>query len=379
MGKSTDIISVFTRGNQEMFHSAFLAWLMDKDAPHGIGQIFLQRLLSRFPKISVLEPSTDYEVFTEYRDSHGRYDILVREQNSCGGKGIVFENKVKSFGSLPQLDRYKEGPYAVAVIALLKETLDPEIEGGEYPVIEYATIRDILGTLLLSPDDNPYHFIIKEYAAHLGRTLGVFDKLRDFMYGNIQLPAFLADIETPIRETTLTDNDIRTFNYFYYYNFSRYLIGQGQDLVFGSLGYNEAGETKRNTRWISEKNMQGPPYMEALIFTPFEEKQAWRMHPCFEPLYSANRFVLAPRLELWLDLSKMVTAFHYSTEAGRLMLGTWSDDLKQFLSENEPYKTQLKRLGSRNFHHEKLSLEDLPFPKMADRMRSMLSLLFLRT
>jgi PD-(D/E)XK nuclease superfamily protein len=40
-----NIIAVLSRGNQELFHSAFIAWLLDRDASHGLGGSFFRGLL----------------------------------------------------------------------------------------------------------------------------------------------------------------------------------------------------------------------------------------------------------------------------------------------------------------------------------------------
>ena len=84
---SDNIVSVLSRGNQEMFHSAMLAWLMDEGGSHGLGRAFLSGVFSS------LGVKTDgvQEVVTEHRGRHGRYDILLRDP-SKGDKTIVFEN-----------------------------------------------------------------------------------------------------------------------------------------------------------------------------------------------------------------------------------------------------------------------------------------------
>jgi hypothetical protein len=101
---ATNLVEIFNRGNQELFHSAFLAWLMDSRAQHGLGSQFLKGLLSRCEMSSLYDADSDYKVLPEYSDGRLRFDILLRpSQPASQRKGLVFENKVKSFGEHPQL------------------------------------------------------------------------------------------------------------------------------------------------------------------------------------------------------------------------------------------------------------------------------------
>lgn len=59
------------------------------------------------------------------------------------------------------------------------------------------------------------------------------------------------------------------------------------------------------------------------------------------------------------------------------MLGTWDDDLKEHLREHEPYRSNLRRVGACNFHRDSVMVSDLTFPKLADRIRSLLKAIFI--
>lgn len=379
MPKAGNLISVFARGNQELFHSSFLAWLMDADAPHGLGDAFLRGLLASLPFASAYPASASYDVITEHRDGRFRFDILLRPKNAANGRrGIVFENKVKSFGTHLQVDGYRAQGYDVVVLPLLRETLDEQTK-GDYPVVEYRKVHEILSTLPLD-ERIGCHFVVAQYRSYLHDTLLVFDKLRAFAAGDLPLHAFRQGLAEPLQGRTLSDNDIRTFNYFYYYNFAEYLKRNAPDLIFGTLGYGETEDSKANTRWLYEKNMSGIPFMEALIYQPFAAGPGWRMHRCFEPSYRAKPFCIAPRLEVWLALDRLVEQANDTTEVGNLMLGTWSEEIKQTMRDREPYKSTLTSLANkRNFHRESVLLRDLPFGRLADRLRRMLPLIFDRT
>lgn len=113
--------------------------------------------------------------------------------------------------------------------------------------------------------------------------------------------------------------------------------------------------------------------MEAILFKLFDLNSRWMMHSIFASL-EEKPFQIVLRLEVWLDPKRLAEA----QDLGKLMMGTWSDDLKRRLREIEPYRSQLKPAGPRNFHREIIHLHELPFDRLAERLRGMLGLLFQR-
>jgi PD-(D/E)XK nuclease superfamily protein len=368
-----NLINIFARGNQELFHSAFLAWLMDKRAQHGLGSQFLKGLLSRCGMTTLYDPEADYEVLTENSEGRLRFDILLRpRQSDAQKKGIVFENKVKSFGQHLQLQNYSDLGYEVVALALLPETLD-EDSRRKFPVVEYSHIRSILQGLPLVKE-NRYHFFVKEYLSYLTNTLETYDTLREYCKGDISFGVFRDRLSRAMADTVMRENDVRTFNFFYYENLRHYLEEKAPDLVFGNSDYKEAQDTNSNTRWISEKNMQGPPFMEAIIHAPFGPAR-FRMNKDFKALYCKKHFEIAPRIEMWLDLKRFAHAKDDSGEAGEIMLGFWQADVIKMLRERKPYKDRLNYLNNRrNLHVEDISLRDICFSSLADRLRGMLQI-----
>jgi hypothetical protein len=366
-----NLINIFARGNQELFHSAFLAWLMDRSAEHGLGTQFVQAMLTRSGLASLYKSDCDFDPLTEHSAGRLRFDILLRPRGPCNGRaGVVFENKVKSFGLHSQLQNYREAGYDVVALALLPETLDDDSKRA-FPLVPYSEIRDILKGLALE-DGNPYHFIIREYWSHLDATLTTYDALRMYCMAEISWATFKKQLSSALVDVTLRDNDIRTFTFFYYENFRRYLADYAPELVFGCLGYEEAKQQNSNTQWICQKNMQGPPFMESLIYGPFGPAGRFRMHQDFGGLYHQQPFEIAPRIELWLDLKRMTHAQDDSESAGSIMLGFWQEGIIQMLRG----MSALNCLGNRrNLHVEEVPARDIPFARMADRLRNMLRLL----
>ena len=139
-------------------------------AAHGLGPSFLRAVLQRLPASYSVGFSKEYEVRTEFRDGHSRFDILLLPAKPLPGrKGLVIENKVKSFGSHVQLDGYKEQGYNVAVFALLPETLDEDVR-AKYPVIEYKALREIIAATPLN-QHNGYEFFVSQYTEFLDHSV----------------------------------------------------------------------------------------------------------------------------------------------------------------------------------------------------------------
>jgi hypothetical protein len=102
------MVDIFRKGNQELFHSSMIAWLLDPNAEHGLGWRFLRRFADKLadkghPKLKeAIEFSPVGSVRTEAPFLKSRYDIELR----FGDVLVVVENKTKSIGEAPQLDRY---------------------------------------------------------------------------------------------------------------------------------------------------------------------------------------------------------------------------------------------------------------------------------
>ena len=156
-------------------------------------------------------------------------------------------------------------------------------------------------------------------------------------------------------------------------SFNKKLAANYPSLIFGAHDYGNEDDSP-NTRWIFRKDLQGPPYMESLIYRPFDTEMNFQMNSDFDKIYEKYPFIIAPRIELWLDLN-YIQKCDDSEEIGEIMLGSWTQELVTFFNEHEKYKSLFTRKGSRNFHYEKISVKELPFSKMADRLTKILSLI----
>jgi len=366
-----NLITVFARGNQELFHSAFIAWLLDERAPHSLGSSVLEEVLSL---LGIPVPNAGYTIKTEACDRNCRFDLLIQADGVPQlKKGLVFENKTKSVGQHLQLDRYRKQGYEVAVLALLPQNLD-ESSRDQFRVIEYRQIRDIVSGVLARrrADSSPYQFIIEEYIRYLSQVLGVFDTLDAYCRGKASIDNLIKSLSESAADVVATDNDVRTLNYFYYFEFERYLTRHHPELVFGKGNYEDHKKTGQNTRWIYEKNLKGPPYIESLVGDFSSGATRFRLHSALAAIHAEKSFTLAPRIEVWLDPVRLLAGGGEATIVGSLLLGSWDERVKKLFREQEPYRTALSRKGPRNDHGEALSLGDIRFAVMAARMKQVM-------
>ncbi len=253
-----NIIELFSKGNKELFHSAFLAWLLNKNENHDLGDYFISEILKLAKLDQKYNSSSNYNIVIEYVQNKMRFDIYIGTKEASNDiKGIVIENKIKSFGNEVQFKKYREKGYDVVGFALLGETLNIS---DKTPIIYYSDILNILKNIKYDKS-NHYHFLIREYIAYLQRILDSFDILKSYVDSKIGIKEFKEELQDCLKSISLKDNDVRTYDYYYYYNFAQYLKDNVKELIFGTDDYNN----KFNTRWIFKKNQQGPPYVECLI------------------------------------------------------------------------------------------------------------------
>lgn len=376
-------IDIFAKGNQELFHSAFLAWLMDDGAEHGLGDSFLtevvslvnkkrlevnkKRLAAGEPELPAYEVPSACSLKTEHPVKEGRLDVAVLAEDPKGGiLGLAFENKTKAFGGTPQLEKYERQGFHVAVLALLPETISREAR-DRYPVVTYHEVADLLAKYELSPVDH-HHFLVAEYLAFVRAETGVFGALRSFVDGETTA----GDLRRRWRELfegrTYGDNDVRTLDYFYFYLLVENISSGAAELILGSAEYND---DRANTRWIAKKNVQGPPYLEALLYRTTSDSGRFRLNADFAP-YMEPGGILAPRMEIWLN-PETVTG-DGDAVIGWLAVGAFGDTFRKDLDEHPRFRGRFKRRGQRHFHSEDLRLEDLRLDRMTERLRDILGL-----
>lgn len=371
---SDNIVSVLSRGNQEMFHSAMLAWLMDEGGSHGLGRAFLSGVFSS------LGVKTDgvQEVVTEHRGRHGRYDILLRDP-SKGDKTIVFENKTKSLGAHSQGARYAVEGATVLLLALLPEMFDEESRNA-WPLLSYRGIHDLLVRMELDPS-NGHQFVVAQYRDYLDAVLRPFELIQESANGGRPFDsAVLKELQSAISSASYNENDWRTLNYYYFAAFRDYLRSHAPDLVFGTRSW-DASEAGENMLWQAEKDRQGPPFMEAVLYAPDRLSTKWTLKSDIAARLRSSEGVtpLIPRLEL-SGLSGISNQLADPTvQVGRWALGVYGgvpQPLWDLLNSSEDYKGGVNGSRRRNFRFIPVTFQDLAFERMADLLRELLAYLY---
>jgi hypothetical protein len=168
------IIDVLRKGNQELFHSSVVAWLLDPAGEHGLGDGFLHafaRLVERHgnPRMrQALDAGTPVRIATEATARNSRYDIVVR----LGPVTVVVENKTKSLGDEPQFEKYGSGGDCVLVpLGLCPMSFSQAVHAG-YPVVTYAEVLSALDALPPAPPSD-FRVVVDHYRAYLRRELAV--------------------------------------------------------------------------------------------------------------------------------------------------------------------------------------------------------------
>lgn len=151
-----NIFEILQISNLEIRHSNFLAWLLNPDGSHGIGDIFLKRFLREIfsdEKVIGIDQfeieNLDYsniEVRREWRN----IDLLILFNDIV----ICIENKLYSKEGKDQLTRYKnivdsEFPeHRKAFVYLTPFGIQSISESQHYSFISYESIIDILRRIL---------------------------------------------------------------------------------------------------------------------------------------------------------------------------------------------------------------------------------------
>jgi len=374
-----NIISVLSRGNQELFHSAMIAWMLDEDAAHGLNRIFLENVLTRLHPENSKLVAGKYDVLTEYKGSRGRYDILLRDKADLR-ETMIFENKTKSLGYRSQAERYASGGADVALLALLPEMFDEESRHS-WPLLTYRDIYSILAEISLD-EMNGYQFVVAQYRDFLDEQLRPFELLKALAIGTESVHAdSLLELGGSISRLNYGDNDHRALYYAYFVWFRDYLRRHAPDLIFGTQGYGEAKEAGENMMWHPEKSLQGQAFMEAVLYQPKQMPDPWRLRADLEPhLFTpSGQIELIPRFELWGMGTLAEGNVDPEASVGNWLLGIYGGvpkDLWRFVQSQEPYASKLNGSSRRNFHYVPVRFTDLRFDRLEAKLRDLLGFAF---
>ena len=167
-----NLFRVLSIEHMEIKHSNILAWLLDPNENHNLGDLFL----SEFLKLLVQDEEKPFDIlfldpytFSVYREEsskkesskkESRMDILLisQEKNTEKGTIIVIENKIYSSESEGQLQKYKEGiekkyPHYKKIFVFLTPDGRDGVDENWLP-ISYQNIYEILEKILQTHKGN---------------------------------------------------------------------------------------------------------------------------------------------------------------------------------------------------------------------------------
>jgi hypothetical protein len=347
-----NIIQILKAGNQELFYSSLFAWLLDDKGEHGLKNQFSDWLLK---KIGLLN-SEILTIDSEQKMGAIRADIYVVTKD---GKKIIIENKTKSIGKIKQLNDYSKYADFVVPFAFVQENFS-----SIPPYL--TTYSDILKCLKsCNIEDQKFTALTREFIEYIETILLPFETFHLFCNNQCTLDYLFSSL-TPYFEVVENHNDIRFFQYVYFLRLRNFIIQNVPSLNFGSIEtyYNsKKHEFKPSaTSWIIEKNMQGPAFMESIIYKQ-EITNKLKVLEKWEAIFNdddTKSLDISPRIELWIEAKKLTS----QKNAGIFQIGTWDSNLLNAFNSSKIF---FKR-GSRNFHQRILSLEDLKYKNITNIM-----------
>ena len=183
-----NIFSAVGMQTQEIKHSAFLAWLMRPQSPHGLKNKFLDKLIKKIyaknkNKVGIYSveqlngflTAEDLKVETEKTIDgiDSRMDIFI--QSIYAKTVIVIENKVFTTTHDNQLKRYEdklnnldENEWKKVFIYLTPKGDKPTENGKEnekWAILSYSDILEVVSELLRGKLDDKVRFLMEDYTA----------------------------------------------------------------------------------------------------------------------------------------------------------------------------------------------------------------------
>lgn len=233
------IIDILRKGNQELFHSSMIAWLLDPQDEHGFGPGFLEAfanvvLHKGHPRMrSALHSASGATITTETSAHKSRYDIVIR----LGNVRVVIENKTKSLGDEPQFEKYKSEGTVLIALGLCDISFSEAVKAdSSVAVVTYADVLEILDSLP-EPPPSDFKVLVDHYRKFLRRELAILSEI-DRWYST-GAPADGTALVSAA--STLTTNDHRFLNL--------YLLERLRRSLFLDPVWKECS-------WRMDKNMQ---------------------------------------------------------------------------------------------------------------------------
>lgn len=303
------IVDILKKGNQELFHSSMIAWLLDPNGEHNLNDLFLKKFAEKLSSIenteiiNIIMNNKLHNVKTETVHNKRRYDINLK----FGDKMIIIENKTKSLGEITQLESYNYDNIVILVaLGFCDISFSSEVS-EKFLLITYSDILDILEEISINPD-NDFYVLVKHYKLYLKRELSIL-KLIDECYesNNIRLHDRIIK-EIP---STYSKNDYRFLNLYFLERFRRKI---------------ECDNRLAGTIWKAKKNNQSGSWLANFKKLPNN----------YNFYSSINKLIKEFSLNLWfhIELNNGIFTEALEEKAGLIQLRCSTDSKnKEVLNE----------------------------------------------
>ena len=188
--KKPNIFDVLKVETNEVRHSNFVAWLLDPNGSHKLGNIFLKRFLrqvfasNKFSSVSSIDveafPLEKIQIQREWKN----IDILISSDEFV----VCIENKIFSKEHSNQLNRYKtiieeNFPNQIKTFVYLSpEGIPSETETESYEPLSYEFLADLIERVLSvhgDTFDDRVKTYLKDYAVTVRRDIMKNDELTE--------------------------------------------------------------------------------------------------------------------------------------------------------------------------------------------------------
>ena len=248
------MIDILNVGNQEQFHSSMIAWLLDNQGEHGLGDSFISAFADILSKTKNGDPtlknklacSKSYVVQTEKVNGKSRYDIEIE----IDGFKVIIENKTKSIGAKAQCANYLQnngncsGSAVIVPLGFCDVSFSSDVH-QQYPFISYQTLLEVIRGLLPQVKNQEFSYLIEHYIRYLDMEFGILNQIdKCFFAGQSNNQTNLSNLLK--QKNQVRENNVRFYNLYY--------LGQLEKYLLHTPEFN-------GTKWTMDKDNQSGPWI----------------------------------------------------------------------------------------------------------------------
>jgi hypothetical protein len=255
-----NIIDLLRKGNQELFHSSMIAWMLDpQGSGHNHGRAFINRFAERIASddstLQDLLASAHNEprVLLELATRKARYDVAIEFDGAGAGtkKLVIVENKTKSIGAESQTDSYREQGNVESVICLGLSQLSfsPGVR-KKLPFLDYSDVLEIIKSLPRGVADDNCQVLLDDYRDFLERELGRLEAVKQMGASDDEKDVAVANKVLRSALPHLNENDVRFLNL----SFLQEFIWSLREPPLSLAGKWNSSKNQASGAWIAKSN-----------------------------------------------------------------------------------------------------------------------------